>query len=226
MWTAAPFTEYDHDFAEYPLSDNNPRSQLLHRRIDVDYNGWWTCMIPRHVAEELGQPLPLFIKWDERPITGCAAEHGYPTATLRCGDLAHGRGATKTTPSTGRPTSTCATGWWWRPCIWDGDVRGLVRSHFKATLKHLSCLEYSTVAIQNKAIDDFLAGPEHIFSILEICSARGTSDAQAVPGRGGIAIVRRVAGAVAAELRDEAAGESAVHRLPADPWSAAPAQSG
>src|SRR5258708_34898093 len=50
---------------------------------------------------------------------------------------------------------------------WDGDVSGLVRSHFKATLKHLACLEYSTVAIQNKAIDDFLAGPEHIFPILE-----------------------------------------------------------
>ena len=43
---------------------------------------------------------------------------------------------------------------------WDGDVRGLIRSHLKATLKHLLCLEYSTVAIQNKAMDDFLAGPE------------------------------------------------------------------
>ena len=42
-----------------------------------------------------------------------------------------------------------------------------MRSHLKATLKHLLCLEYSTVAIQNKAMDDFLAGPEHIFSILE-----------------------------------------------------------
>jgi len=50
---------------------------------------------------------------------------------------------------------------------WNGDVSGLVRSHFKATLKHLACLEYSTVEIQNRAIDDFLAGPEHIFSILE-----------------------------------------------------------
>jgi galactofuranosylgalactofuranosylrhamnosyl-N-acetylglucosaminyl-diphospho-decaprenol beta-1,5/1,6-galactofuranosyltransferase len=137
MWTAAPYTEYDHDFAEYPLSDNNPRSELLHRRIDVDYNGWWTCMIPRHVAEELGQPLPLFIKWDDADYGLRAAEHGYPTATLP--------GA----------------------AIWDGDVSGLVRSHLKATLKHLSCLEYSTVAIQNRAIDDFLAGPEHIFSILE-----------------------------------------------------------
>jgi galactofuranosylgalactofuranosylrhamnosyl-N-acetylglucosaminyl-diphospho-decaprenol beta-1,5/1,6-galactofuranosyltransferase len=50
---------------------------------------------------------------------------------------------------------------------WDGNVRGLIASHFKATCKHLLCLEYSTVAIQNKAMDDFLAGPEHIFSILE-----------------------------------------------------------
>jgi galactofuranosylgalactofuranosylrhamnosyl-N-acetylglucosaminyl-diphospho-decaprenol beta-1,5/1,6-galactofuranosyltransferase len=50
---------------------------------------------------------------------------------------------------------------------WDGDVRGLLRSMLKATLKHLLCLEYSTVAIQHKAVDDFLAGPEHIFSILE-----------------------------------------------------------
>ena len=91
MWTAAPYTEYDHDFAKYPLSDNNPRSQLLHRRIDVDYNGWWMCMIPRQVAEELGQPLPLFIKWDDADYGLRAAEHGYPTVdAARCGDLAHG----------------------------------------------------------------------------------------------------------------------------------------
>jgi galactofuranosylgalactofuranosylrhamnosyl-N-acetylglucosaminyl-diphospho-decaprenol beta-1,5/1,6-galactofuranosyltransferase len=50
---------------------------------------------------------------------------------------------------------------------WDAPVKGLIKSSLKATLKHLLCLEYSTVAIQNKAIDDFLAGPEHIFSILE-----------------------------------------------------------
>ena len=50
---------------------------------------------------------------------------------------------------------------------WDGNIGGLIASHLKATFKHLLCLEYSTVAIQNKAMDDFLAGPEHIFSILE-----------------------------------------------------------
>lgn len=38
-----------------------------------------------------------------------------------------------------------------------------------------------TVAIQNKAIDDFLVGPEHIFSILESRAARDPGDAQGIP---------------------------------------------
>ncbi len=46
-------------------------------------------------------------------------------------------------------------------------MNGLLKSSIKATLKHLLCLEYSTVAIQNRAIADFLAGPDRIFSILE-----------------------------------------------------------
>ncbi len=92
MWTNAVNTEYDHNFAKYQLNDEEEhRSRLLHRRIDVDYNGWWMCMIPRQVAEELGQPLPLFIKWDDADYGLRAGEHGYPTVTLAGrGDLAYG----------------------------------------------------------------------------------------------------------------------------------------
>src|ERR1700694_5380831 len=83
MWTNALNTEYDHNFAKYPLdAEEEPPSKLRHRRIDVDYNGWWMCMIPRQVAEELGQPLPLFIKWDDADYGLRAAEHGYGTVTL------------------------------------------------------------------------------------------------------------------------------------------------
>jgi galactofuranosylgalactofuranosylrhamnosyl-N-acetylglucosaminyl-diphospho-decaprenol beta-1,5/1,6-galactofuranosyltransferase len=167
MWTSAPYTEYDHDFAEYPLSDNDPRSQLLHRRIDVDYNGWWTCMIPRQVAEELGQPLPLFIKWDDADYGLRAAEHGYPTATLPGAAIWHMAWSDKDDAIDWQAYFHLRNRLVVAAMHWDGDVSGLVRSHLKATLKHLSCLEYSTVAIQNRAIDDFLAGPEHIFSILE-----------------------------------------------------------
>ena len=48
-------------------------------------------MIPRQVAEELGQPLPLFIKWDDADYGLRAAEHGYGTVHhARHRDLAHG----------------------------------------------------------------------------------------------------------------------------------------
>ena len=167
MWTSAPHTKYDHDFAKYPLSDNNSRSNRLHRRIDVDYNGWWMCMIPRQVAEELGQPLPLFIKWDDADYGLRAAEHGYPTATLPGTAIWHMAWSDKDDAIDWQAYFHLRNRLVVAAMHWDGDISGLIRSHLKATLKHLACLEYSTVEIQNKAIDDFLAGPEHIFSILE-----------------------------------------------------------
>ena len=169
MWTNAPFTEYDHDFAAYPLDgdDVDERSKLLHRRIDVDYNGWWMCMIPRSVAEELGQPLPLFIKWDDADYGLRAGEHGYGTVTLPGTAIWHMAWSDKDDAIDWQAYFHLRNRLVVSALHWDAPVSGLIKSSLKATLKHLLCLEYSTVAIQNKAIDDFLAGPEHIFSILE-----------------------------------------------------------
>jgi galactofuranosylgalactofuranosylrhamnosyl-N-acetylglucosaminyl-diphospho-decaprenol beta-1,5/1,6-galactofuranosyltransferase len=168
MWTNAINTEYDHNFAKYPLNDEEePRSKLLHRRIDVDYNGWWMCMIPRQVAEELGQPLPLFIKWDDADYGLRAAEHGYGTVSLPGTAIWHMAWSDKDDAIDWQAYFHLRNRLVVAAMHWDGPIRGLVASHMKATIKHLLCLEYSTVAIQNKAMDDFLAGPEHIFSILE-----------------------------------------------------------
>ncbi|KGI70285.1 glycosyltransferase [Mycolicibacterium rufum] len=168
MWTGAVNTEYDHNFAKYPLNDEDEyRSRLLHRRIDVDYNGWWMCMIPRQVAEELGQPLPLFIKWDDADYGLRAGEHGYPTVTLPGAAIWHMAWSDKDDAIDWQAYFHLRNRLIVAALHWDGNVRGLLRSHLKATLKHLLCLEYSTVAIQNKAMDDFLAGPENLFSILE-----------------------------------------------------------
>ncbi|MBX7448599.1 glycosyltransferase [Mycolicibacterium sp. 3033] len=168
MWTGAVNTEYDHNFAKYPLNDEDePRSRLLHRRIDVDYNGWWMCMIPRQVAEELGQPLPLFIKWDDADYGLRAGEHGYPTVTLPGAAIWHMAWSDKDDAIDWQAYFHLRNRLIVAALHWDGNIRGLLRSHLKATLKHLLCLEYSTVAIQNKAMDDFLAGPERLFSILE-----------------------------------------------------------
>jgi len=168
MWTGAINTEYDHNFAKYPLNnEDHERSRLLHRRIDVDYNGWWMCMIPRRVAEELGQPLPLFIKWDDSEYGLRAGEHGYPTVTLPGAAIWHMAWSDKDDAIDWQAYFHLRNRLVVAALHWDGKISGLIASHLKATLKHLLCLEYSTVAIQNKAMDDFLAGPDHIFSILE-----------------------------------------------------------
>jgi galactofuranosylgalactofuranosylrhamnosyl-N-acetylglucosaminyl-diphospho-decaprenol beta-1,5/1,6-galactofuranosyltransferase len=168
MWTNAVNTEYDHNFAKYPLNDEEEfRSRLLHRRIDADFNGWWMCMIPRSVAEELGQPLPLFIKWDDCEYGLRAGEHGYPTVTLPGAAIWHMAWSDKDDAIDWQAYFHLRNRLVVAAMHWDGGVTGLIGSHLKATIKHLLCLEYSTVAIQNKAMDDFLAGPEHIFSILE-----------------------------------------------------------
>jgi len=172
MWTNAPHTEYDHNFAKYPLDDDDDDddeggSAQLHRRIDVDYNGWWMCMIPRRIAEELGQPLPLFIKWDDADYGLRAGERGYGTVTLPGTAIWHMAWSDKDDAIDWQAYFHLRNRLVVSALHWDAPVSGLLASSIKATLKHLLCLEYSTVAIQNKAIADFLAGPEHIFSILE-----------------------------------------------------------
>ncbi|WP_078290734.1 glycosyltransferase [Mycobacterium sp. D16R24] len=168
MWTSAPFAEYDHDFAEFALDDiEHDRSRLLHRRIDVDFNGWWMCMIPRAVAEELGQPLPLFIKWDDVEYGLRANEHGYGTASMPGTAIWHMAWSDKDDAIDWQAYFHLRNRLVVAALHWDSPIRGLLASSLKATFKHLLCLEYSTVAIQNRAIDDFLAGPEHIASILE-----------------------------------------------------------
>lgn len=164
MWTAAPHVEYDHDFSKRPLR----KSKLLHRRIDVDYNGWWMCMIPRQVAEEIGQPLPLFIKWDDAEYGLRAKEAGYPTVTMPGAAIWHMAWSDKDDAIDWQAyfhlRNRLVVSALHQPDKYG--VTGLIADTVKATVKHLLCLEYSTVAIQNLAIQDFLAGPEHVADLL------------------------------------------------------------
>lgn len=165
MWSAAPNVEYDHDFAKRPLSDRD-RSRLLHRRIDVDFNGWWMCMIPRQVAEEIGQPLPLFIKWDDVEYGLRAREAGYPTVTMPGTAIWHMAWSDKDDAIDWQAYFHLRNRLVVAALYMSGNPAKLVLDTVKATVKHLLCLEYSTVAIQNLAIQDFLAGPEHVADLL------------------------------------------------------------
>lgn len=69
---------YNHDYAQFPLRDC-PR---LHRRFDADFNGWWLCLIPTVVMEDIGLSMPAFIKFDDIEYGLRAKEHGYATVSL------------------------------------------------------------------------------------------------------------------------------------------------
>ncbi|MFD3510448.1 glycosyltransferase [Nocardia sp. NPDC058666] len=165
MWGAAPNVEYDHDFSKNPLKDRD-NSKLLHRRIDVDFNGWWTCLIPRQVAEEIGQPLPLFLKWDDAEYGLRAREAGYPTVTLPGAAVWHMAWSDKDDAIDWQAYFHLRNRLVVASMYLPGDGKPMIVNTVKATLKHLLCLEYSTVAIQNEAIRDFLAGPEGLFDLL------------------------------------------------------------
>ena len=177
MWGAAPHAVYDHDFAKYPLSaigdgqshkdPNSYDSRALHRRVDVEYNGWWMCLFPRVVAETNGQPLPLFIKWDDTEYSLRAAANGFPTVTWPGAAIWHMAWADKDDAIDWQAYFHLRNRLIVAALYHEGDAKGITRSIFKSTLKHTMCMEYSTMAIQIEAMRDFLAGPDQLFDILE-----------------------------------------------------------
>ena len=163
LYRPAAFGVMTHDFAQRGLRDT-PR---LHRRIDVDYNAWWMCLIPRPVAEELGLPLPLFIKFDDAEYGIRAQAAGYPTVTLPGAAIWHLAWTDKDDVSD------------WQAYFFarnrlivaalhspSTDATGITRSSVRADLRHLLKMEYSAVALHLKAYRDFLAGPSAIFPSL------------------------------------------------------------
>ncbi|WP_290218078.1 glycosyltransferase [Corynebacterium atrinae] len=177
MWGKAPHSVEDHDFAAYPLNYlGDPRdakdpdainSRDLHRRIDVDYNGWWMCMFPRVVAQANGQPLPLFIKWDDTEYSLRAAKKGFPTVTWPGVAIWHMAWTDKDDAIDWQAYFHLRNRLIVAALNFDGPVEGIITSLRKSMFKHLMCMEYSTLAIQLESMRDFLAGPDQLFDILE-----------------------------------------------------------
>ncbi|RLK60051.1 glycosyltransferase [Actinokineospora cianjurensis] len=82
----------DVDLLEPALDGNGePTGQPVRgdRRVEADYNAWWSCLIPNEVARELGLPLPVFFQWDDVEYGYRARSRGYNTVTLPGAGLWH-----------------------------------------------------------------------------------------------------------------------------------------
>ena len=145
LWRNAPQTEPHHDLAERPLR----QTAWLHRRVDVDYNAWWMCLIPRAVAEDIGLPLPLFIKWDDAEYGLRARSRGYRTATVPGIAIWHMSFLEKDDTSDwqayfhyrNRLVAAAMHG--------PDDPKALLTDILKRTVRHLMLMEYSAVALQH-----------------------------------------------------------------------------
>jgi galactofuranosylgalactofuranosylrhamnosyl-N-acetylglucosaminyl-diphospho-decaprenol beta-1,5/1,6-galactofuranosyltransferase len=163
FWRPAPGSVYQHDFATLSLREQ----RLLHARIHSTYNGWWMCLFPREVLERIGLPLPLFIKWDDAEYGLRAGERGFPTVSLPGSAIWH-------MPWTDKNDATDWTTYFHLrnrlitlALHSPYDVRpAIVHEGFRTTFKHLMAMEYSTVALRHKSIEDFLDGPEGLFASL------------------------------------------------------------
>ncbi|PNH84585.1 glycosyltransferase [Arthrobacter sp. AFG20] len=145
-----------HDFQ----STNLRQTSWLHRRADVDFNGWWMSLIPTRIIREIGLALPVFIKWDDAEYSLRAKEHGYPTVSMPGAAVWHVSWIDKDD----------LVGWQAYFHARNRFIAALVHSPYEfggrivreshyADIKHLVSMQYATARGRNMALRDLLRGP-------------------------------------------------------------------
>ena len=195
FWWMSPLdTHNDWDF-----SARNLRStRWLHRRVDVDFNGWFMCLIPRQILEEIGLSLPLFIKWDDSEYGLRAREAGYPTVTFPGAAVWH-------IPWTDKNDALDWQAYFHERnrfvaallhSVYPNGGR-MVRESLNHQIAHLVSMQYSTAELRLKALEDVLAGPQQLHPDLptklgEVRSfVKGFTDADLKPDAESFPPVRR-----------------------------------
>jgi len=164
FWWQTPLDGY----SQWDLSARNIRSsRWLHKRVDVDFNGWFMCLIPRVVMEDVGLSLPLFIKWDDSEYGLRAKAAGYPTVTFPGAAVWH-------VPWTDKNDALDWQAYFHvrnrfiAALLHSPYPRGgrMVREDLNHTIAHLVSMQYSTVEIRHLALQDVLAGPHRLHDLL------------------------------------------------------------
>ncbi|MBM9459333.1 glycosyltransferase [Nocardioides sp. zg-536] len=164
FWWMSPKDSYN----DWDFGARNLRSaRWLHKRADVDFNGWFMCLIPRRVLEEIGLSLPLFIKWDDSEYGLRAKAAGFPTVTFPGAAVWH-------VPWTDKNDAVD-----WQAYFHQRNrfVAALLHSSYPKgggllgesvafDLAHLVSMQYSTVELRLQALEDVLAGPHGLHGML------------------------------------------------------------
>jgi galactofuranosylgalactofuranosylrhamnosyl-N-acetylglucosaminyl-diphospho-decaprenol beta-1,5/1,6-galactofuranosyltransferase len=158
-YESAGKSEEVHDFG----ASNLRTTPWMHRRIDVDYNGWWMCLIPTAIIEDIGLSLPVFIKWDDVEYGIRAKANGYRTVTLPGAAVWH-------MPWTEKDDTIDWQAYfhqrnrWLAAMLHSPYARGgrMPVESMLVDVRHLLSMQYSAVELRHQALEDLLEGPVHL----------------------------------------------------------------
>lgn len=155
--------EYRHDFRQRNLRQTG----WMHRRLDVDFNGWWMCLIPTEVIKRIGLSLPVFIKWDDAEYCLRAKEAGFPTVSLPGAALWHVSWIDKDDSlgwqSYFHERNRLIAALLHSPFPKGGRV---LRDSFQNSVKHLISMQYFAQEARIMALRDVLRGPGQLHADL------------------------------------------------------------
>lgn len=152
-----------HDLGRWNLRNTH----WMHRRVDVDYNGWWMCLIPTEVIQQIGLSLPLFLKWDDAEYGLRAKQAGIATVSFPGAGLWHVSWTDKD-DSVGwqayfHERNRLITALIHSPFEKGGSV---LRESLFLDFKHTLSMQYYTEEGRLMALEDLLSGPDHLHESL------------------------------------------------------------
>lgn len=152
-----------HDFSQ----SNLRQTSWMHRRVDVDYNGWWMCLIPTEIIREIGLSLPVFIKWDDQEYGVRAKSAGFPTISLPGSAVWHISWIDKDDSVDWQAYFHARNRYIYALLHSPYKMAGGLFEHaFKTDVKHLMSMQYFTVQSRMLAMQDLLRGPDMLHEIL------------------------------------------------------------
>ncbi|MGB3439939.1 MAG: glycosyltransferase [Actinophytocola sp.] len=131
------------------------------RRVDADYNAWWSCLIPAEVIARIGLPMPLFFQWDDVEYGYRARHAGFATVTLPGAGLWHAdfdwKDADKWNEYFAVRNAMIVTS-----LHAEIDPKQTARVFVSRVSRYLLSMQYGLAATLIQAVEDFLKGPDFL----------------------------------------------------------------
>ncbi|MCD2264087.1 glycosyltransferase [Dietzia aurantiaca] len=152
------------DADEFALRDESVVENLQERRIDAEYNAWWSCLIPGEAVENVGLPMPYFFQWDDIEYGLRCRQAGMPTCTLQGAAVWHADFYWKDGDDFGQffsQRNSLVTA-----SIRQGiDPKDMAKNLARTVLRAIAAMQYGLAATRLRGIEAFLDGPDGAFGV-------------------------------------------------------------